>query len=177
VGLDLVEFTLAVEDAFQIAIPDEDAERILTPGQVVDYVVARLGEAEDRVCLEQRAFYRLRRAAMRVFQVTRHRVHPSTPWVELLPARYFRRNWHLLHEATGTPQWPRLSLFGRVRKNATTVGDVAQYLATYAPAALREAKGLRRPDIEKTIARLMEDQFGITSFGWDQQFVRDLKLS
>ena len=61
-GLDSVEFVMAVEEAFQIAIPDGEAERMLTPRQVVDYILGRLGAAERRVCLEQRAFYRLRRA-------------------------------------------------------------------------------------------------------------------
>lgn len=32
-GLDGVEFVMAVEEAFQIAIPDEDAQRMLTPGE------------------------------------------------------------------------------------------------------------------------------------------------
>ena len=34
----LMEFTLALEDEFGIEISDEDAEHILTLGQVVDYV-------------------------------------------------------------------------------------------------------------------------------------------
>ena len=138
VGLDLLEFTLAVEEALQIAIPDEDAERILTPRQVIDYVLARAGEVETTVYLEQRAFYRLRQATMRVFQVPRRSVSPKTPWRELLPQSDHRRNWRLLHEATGRARWPR---------------------------------------VEKTVAQLTEDQFGLKSFGWDQEFVRDLNLS
>jgi acyl carrier protein len=55
-GLDSVEFVLATEEAFQIAIPDADAEKLLTPGDVVDYVCARIGSAPDSGCLEQRAF-------------------------------------------------------------------------------------------------------------------------
>jgi acyl carrier protein len=34
-GLDGVEFIMAVEEAFQIAIPDEDSEQMRTSGDVV----------------------------------------------------------------------------------------------------------------------------------------------
>jgi hypothetical protein len=175
-GLDLLEFTLAVEETFQIAIPDDDAQQILTPRQLVDYVLARSGEAQDCVCLEQRAFYRLRRAAMRLFKVSRERVSPQTPWRELLPQRELRRSWRLLHEATGTPQWPRLTLWGNIRQEVATVGGTAAHLAVYAPVALRAAVGLSRAEVERTVARLMGDQFGIKAFGWEQEFVRDLQL-
>ena len=37
-SISLIEFTLALEDEFGIEISDEDAEHILTLGQVVDYV-------------------------------------------------------------------------------------------------------------------------------------------
>jgi acyl carrier protein len=37
-SISLMEFTLALEDEFDIEISDEDAEHILTLGQVVAYV-------------------------------------------------------------------------------------------------------------------------------------------
>ena len=37
-SISLMEFTLALEDEFGIETSDEDAEHILTLGQVVDYV-------------------------------------------------------------------------------------------------------------------------------------------
>lgn len=173
-GLDSVEFVLAAEEAFQIAIPDALAEQMLTPRQVVDYVFARLGAADDPSCLEQRAFYRLRRATMRVFQAPRSAVIPNTPWAELLPSRDRRHNWRLLHQATGTPQWPRLTLWGKIPPEVATVGGTARYLATEATAALKGTAGWTLQQVEDTVARLMNEHLGITKFGWDQQFVRDL---
>jgi len=35
---------------------------------------------------------------------------------------------------------------------------------------------LPRAEIELRIRRLMDDELGITEFGWDQEFVRDLGL-
>lgn len=41
-SLGLVELVLAVEEAFEIDIPDEDAEEVHTFGQAVEYVVKRV---------------------------------------------------------------------------------------------------------------------------------------
>ena len=38
-SLDTVELVMALEDAFEIEIPDEDAEKILTVQNAIDYAV------------------------------------------------------------------------------------------------------------------------------------------
>jgi acyl carrier protein len=40
-SLDIVELVMAFEEAFDIDIPDEDAEKILTVKQAVDYIDAK----------------------------------------------------------------------------------------------------------------------------------------
>jgi hypothetical protein len=163
-----------VEEAFQIAIPDSEAERMATPRQVVDYVVARLGGAEQRVCLEQRAFYRLRRAAIRVFGVARPAVQVGTRWEEILPPRQRRHNWKLLHQAAGISPWPSLTLWGSYPASVGTVGATARYLSSYAPAALKGDAGWSREQVEDAIRRLMGEHLAIRDFEWDDQFARDL---
>lgn len=39
-SIDLVEFVLELEDTFDDEIPDEDAEKIITVGDAVDYIMA-----------------------------------------------------------------------------------------------------------------------------------------
>lgn len=39
-SLDTVELVMALEEAFECEIPDEDAEKITTVQQAIDYVVA-----------------------------------------------------------------------------------------------------------------------------------------
>ncbi len=39
-SLDSVELVMAFEEAFEVDIPDEDAEKITTVGQAVNYIVA-----------------------------------------------------------------------------------------------------------------------------------------
>ena len=42
-SLDLVEMIMEMEDKFGVKIPDDAAEKIVTVGDAVDYVVARAG--------------------------------------------------------------------------------------------------------------------------------------
>lgn len=42
-SLGVVELLMALEDEFDVKIPDEDAESIMTVGQAVDLVHAKLG--------------------------------------------------------------------------------------------------------------------------------------
>lgn len=39
-SLDVVELVMAIEEEFNIEIPDEDAEKIATVGQAIDYIQA-----------------------------------------------------------------------------------------------------------------------------------------
>src|SRR2546422_11739363 len=78
-GLDLVEFTMAVEDAFQIPIPDRDAADIRTPGQLVDYLLGRLTPARAPDCLDQRVEGPLASAASTGISCTTPRPRPSGP--------------------------------------------------------------------------------------------------
>ena len=41
-SLDTVELVMEFEDAFEISIPDEDAEQIQTIGSAVDYITKKL---------------------------------------------------------------------------------------------------------------------------------------
>jgi acyl carrier protein len=42
-SLGVVELLMALEDAFGVSIPDEEAERITTVGRAIDVVVEKLG--------------------------------------------------------------------------------------------------------------------------------------
>ncbi|MCX7717996.1 MAG: acyl carrier protein [Candidatus Sumerlaeaceae bacterium] len=40
-SLDVVELVMAIEEEFQIDIPDDDAEKVTTVGQAIEYVKAK----------------------------------------------------------------------------------------------------------------------------------------
>lgn len=45
-SLDTVELVMAFEEEFNIEIPDEDAEKITTVGQAIEYIEGKAGGAE-----------------------------------------------------------------------------------------------------------------------------------
>jgi acyl carrier protein len=42
-SLDTVELVMEFEDEFETSIPDEEAEKIATVGQAIEYIVANIG--------------------------------------------------------------------------------------------------------------------------------------
>jgi hypothetical protein len=56
-GLDGVELILAVEDAFQIHIADEEAGNVSTVGDLHNLVVGKLQGQDSKRCLTSAAFY------------------------------------------------------------------------------------------------------------------------
>ncbi len=43
-SLDLVELVMAMEEAFGMEVPDEDAEKLRTVKDVIDYVKSKIGD-------------------------------------------------------------------------------------------------------------------------------------
>ena len=46
-SLDTVELVMEFEDEFETSIPDEEAEKIQTVGQAIDYIVAHIEKSGD----------------------------------------------------------------------------------------------------------------------------------
>jgi acyl carrier protein len=44
-SLDIVELVMEFEDNFQMSIPDEEAEKIKTVGQAIDYISDNMGKS------------------------------------------------------------------------------------------------------------------------------------
>ena len=79
-GFDSVELLMALEDTFGIAIPDRDAERIKTAGQLSDYICRRIPVKDadpDVRCASAAAFYRVRRKLVQGLSIKRRDVRPG----------------------------------------------------------------------------------------------------
>jgi len=177
-GLDLLEFTLAIEESFAIYLPDADAVRLTTPGELVNYLEQRLPPSASAQCLDQLAFYSVRRAAMRLLQKPRDQFRPDTPWTDLLPEKHRRRHWQLLQQAVGLPRWPKLTPWGSFPYAAKSVGATARYLATKCPSALKgQSPTWSRSEITEVVTRLMGEELGVTQFKMSDRFVQDLGFS
>lgn len=99
-GLDSVVLVLEVEEAFGIKIPDADAEKLATVGELHRYVVAMLGVDDPSRrrsrCPSQAAFHQLRRALVGELGVDRGSVRLATPMGALVPVEDRRAAWDRL---------------------------------------------------------------------------------
>ena len=81
-GLDLIEFAMAIEEEFDIEIPDSDAEAMRTLGDVQAYVQSHLGR---RIVDPAESWRRIRERAADQFGVSAEELTPETVLLQLAP--------------------------------------------------------------------------------------------
>jgi acyl carrier protein len=183
-GLDIVEYVIALEGAFGIEIPDADAVGLETPRLLIDYLASRLPVATESpgvpYCLTQRAFYRTRTAAARRFAVPPKSLRPATDLRELMGERI--SEWGEFRLDLGAREWPRLqseNWWSSYRGGVTTLGQLAGHLALYDTALVRPpGSPWTRTEIEALVLQLLEGETGvdISKYTLDSRFVRDMGL-
>jgi len=107
-GLDAVEILMEVEDAFEISISDAEAETTLTPRELINLVMSKVGCTDRAVCLTQRAFHRLRAALRRQTGTRRDWIRPDTPTRQLLPGEGRKTLLKAVLEDIGIADMPEL---------------------------------------------------------------------
>src|SRR5882724_1946491 len=93
---DTIHVLLQVESQLGIVVRDRAAEEIRTMDQLLNFVLSKVGERPQNICVSSAAFYRLRRALGDLFGVPRECVRTNSHLEELVPLQ--DRQWH----------WPRL---------------------------------------------------------------------
>jgi acyl carrier protein len=143
-GLDTVELVMEIEEAFDITIPDQEAEKIQTIGQAYHYILARLDGPVDGTarCLSAATFYRLRRKLMGCLRIERRRIRPASALEDLIPAANRRVHWHRLRESLGwklpdllRPDWVDQAILGLILSWSALVVLAWGGLTGFAPAA------------------------------------------
>src|ERR1700722_8938801 len=87
-GLDAVEIVMKVEETFDIAIENREAEKILTPRALIELVMSKVGRTDRAFCLTQRAFHRFRASLIRNAGFKREQIKPEVPMTNLfVPAQ------------------------------------------------------------------------------------------
>lgn len=84
-GMDAVEIVMAVEDAFDIQIEDCEAERLVTPGQLIELVMSKVGTTKTGICLTHRSFNLLRGFFVRRCELQRKQIRPHASLRETIP--------------------------------------------------------------------------------------------
>lgn len=177
-GLDSVEFIMAVEEAFELHIPDEAAATIITPRILIDYLGARLPRAEHGGCLSQRAFHLARESICAELDIPRQEVRPSTPLAVLFPSEQQHR-WAAVRDALGAKQWPRIGrrrFFERaLSPHVEECGALAHFLVERQPVLIKgEQHGWTRAQIAEVVHRLIRSELGVQQYTADSHFVEDM---
>lgn len=73
-GLDSVELVMEAEKAFNIRIPDREAEKIITVGDFHNCVWRHLEGKQSDTCKSQQLFYKLRRSLADTFQLPKEEI-------------------------------------------------------------------------------------------------------
>lgn len=95
-GLDSVELVMAIEEEFGLDIPDRDAEKMFTVGDIYEWLKLRIATADPIACLTQRIFYKLRRALIENYRLERHLIAPDTRLTDLLSLDLVEEGWPFL---------------------------------------------------------------------------------
>jgi hypothetical protein len=111
-GLDPIELIMDVEEAFDLTIPDQEAEKMVTVGHMYRYVLARLEERgtvwrSSGRCPSQIAFHQFRRILVEGMEIERGAVRLATPLGQIVGVEGRSEAWDRLGRAVGG-SWPRL---------------------------------------------------------------------
>jgi len=129
-GLDGVELILDIEEEFRVEIPDDEAGRMTTVGELWDYLKTHAAMSDPETCATSAAFYALRRGLTQVAGVPREEIRPATELPTLFPKEARRNKWHALQREIDLTL-PNLVLATWLRRAL----DVAGYLGAGAIAA------------------------------------------
>lgn len=186
-GLDLVMFALSVEDAFQVVIPNRDAEELLTPGRLIDYLTSRLPPGHAPPCLCQRAFYTLRTIICRRLNLSPRALGPSNDLLDLIPEPERARTWRTIAEELGARRyWPKLArpgwgwFEGMTSPRLHRFGDIVRFVAVRNPCLLlRPGEGWSRHQVAEVVHGLVREQLGLRrhEYAEDWRWSEDMGLS
>lgn len=176
-GLGGVELVIAIEETFGITISDADAEGLVTPRILIDYVISAVGSApKARPCLSQRAFHRVRMSLVHSTGVRSRDISLNTKIRKLFPKSMRVDNWQSFREVSGLADLPNLR-FGRgVIFAPTTVNCLVGQEVTRMAEELNDKSDWSDDEVRSVVMMIISEQLGVKKFSDGDEFVRDLGL-
>lgn len=92
-GLDGVEMVMAVEEAFQIVITDEDVYHCTTPKKLCAVIWSKLRQSKKTPCPSQHGFYLVRKAIINNTELERKSITPRMELNIALPKKNRKEQW------------------------------------------------------------------------------------
>jgi hypothetical protein len=163
-GLDGVELIMAYEEAFGVQFTNADAIRIRTPRDVIELIASRVPLTTESICLEQRAFYRIRAALVELSPIERRQIRTFTPLAHVFPLMSAEQIRRRLAERLAVIDVDQFA----------TVGDLATWVTAHALHLVKRNGPWSRSEIEATVKQVTLAQLGDVPYAEDSLFVEDL---
>ena len=187
-GLDSVELVLSFEETFQISIPNQEAEKMCTPRNVIDFIVATLGTKVEGPAVVMPKKHKSLRAelvcAMQASGIADKTVSMDLRLDVVFADRSLRRqHWREFRQQLHAKEWPHLRWLGLSTDFPTrlqTLGDLVDWLARNRRQILtaEELQALTREDIALIVKNITLYQSGFPEekYGEDKHFVNDMGI-
>jgi hypothetical protein len=177
-GVDIVEFVMSVEEAFDLQFRDEDLQNMRTPRELIDHIAALLPRADASVDLTELAVTKLRDAISAECDVPVECVTPASSLERLLPQKDRHLRWTGVKRQLGLKKLPRIGISGCGMGRVLTLRQAAEYVAHYYPYSVKRGAGWSRSEIAEVVHWHMCNEFGLRrdQYTEDSRFVEDLKL-
>ena len=122
-GLDTIEFIMAIEEEFEISIPDEDAVWLTTPQKAALFVAETLNINNQNYekYLLQKKFYRLRKFLTDEFNIKRLSLKPSTLIIDILPKQNIQIEWNKLNHFVADGRLENLKCSSSIQKYSSII--------------------------------------------------------
>ena len=180
-GLGTVELVMEFEDEFELTIPDDEAERIETVGQAVDYIEAvlrlRARPSRNDPCPSARQFREVRKGLQSWFNVPRQTIRPAARIGELIPAGPPRARWGEFARRHALPE-PPFSFFP-TRRFPTTDTTLRELLHSSRRGNYFTPSGeVDSERIWQMVREIVSEQAGVKveTLQRDTHFINDLNL-
>jgi hypothetical protein len=137
-GLEAVEIILGWENAFGIKLSDDEAETLQTPQMAIELICSKVGAIVNStgVCLEARAYYRIRKAFCDVVGLSRKEIQLDSKLVNFLPRKQRQEMWKSVYLSAGFPKLPNLKFGVGVFFLPITLRDVVDEIVVHYPSFL-----------------------------------------
>lgn len=107
-GLEAVEITKPLEEAFNIGFEDAEIGQVSTPRDLIELIMSKVAHADAAGSLTQRAFNLLRAALLRQLFLERRDITPQVRMADLVPKTDRKILLDCLAADLGTPPMPSL---------------------------------------------------------------------
>ena len=176
-GLDTVELVIAIEETFDLSIPNKDLETMTTPRHIIKYVQERVGSTPRRnSCLSQRAFYKVRSAITSSSKASRKEVRPNTRIGSLFPYASRDQDWKTFVNCCGLGNLPKIRFGRSIFYSPTRVRDLVASEVSRMAEELKTSDNWSDAEVRSVVRLIVSEQLNIEKFSDDDRFVEELGI-